>query len=98
MAMVMKVEASSLALMQLLSGNSHNIEGYNCDTSNHSPFSALTARETCTSAPRMAPKAESGLLPPVNKTLAICLTTHIVSYTVGLMLCWYTPRVGHITI
>ena len=46
MAMVMKVEASSLALMQLLSGNSHNIEGYNCDTSNHSPFSALTARET----------------------------------------------------
>ena len=38
------------------------------------------------------------LLPPCRETLPIHSILHIVSYKVGLMLCWYTPWVGHITI
>ena len=38
------------------------------------------------------------LLPPFRETLPIHSILHIVSYKVGLMLCWYTPWVGHITI
>ena len=38
------------------------------------------------------------VLPPCRETLPIHSILHIVSYKVGLMLCWYTPWVGHITI
>ena len=38
------------------------------------------------------------VLPPIAETLPIASIPHIVSYKAGLMLCWYTPWVGHITI
>ena len=47
-----------------------------------SRYTAITLRGV-TGKSKMVP-------PPVNKTLA--------SYNVSLMLCWYIPWVGHITI